>query len=88
MSIRKFLMRNGVRLTSKGFEYIVYAIELCKEDESYLRAITTRLYPKIAEQFNDTPTRVERAMRSARKTHAITNGAFIKWCLIEMEEEI
>lgn len=87
MSIRKFLREKGVKLTSKGFEYLVYAIELCKRDESYLRGITTKLYPQIAKKFNDKAGRVERAIRHAKPADNMGNGEFVKWCLIELEEE-
>ena len=35
------------------------------EDPDITRRITTRLYPKLAERFHSTPSRVERAMRHA-----------------------
>jgi len=86
MSIKKFLLEKGVKLTSRGFDYIEYALELCKKDKTYLYKITMRLYPAIAKKFETSASKVERAIRSAKSMHDITNGAFIKWCLIEMEE--
>lgn len=48
----------------KGYDYISYALELGMEDPEIFGAVTTRLYPQIAAQFNvPKPTAVERAVR-------------------------
>lgn len=46
-----------------GYSYIIKAIEICYEDRTMLDSITKRLYPRLAEEFNSTPSRVERAIR-------------------------
>lgn len=53
----------GARQHLVGYDYIIYAITLTLEDRSYLKAITTRLYPDIAERFDTTCMRVERNIR-------------------------
>lgn len=55
----------GVPANVKGYYYIRYAIDLIMNDISLVGKITKVLYPKIAEEFNTTPSRVERAMRHA-----------------------
>lgn len=49
----------------KGYTHLRTAIKLCVKDESYLHAITKRLYPDVAKEHKDTATRVERSMRHA-----------------------
>lgn len=64
-SIYKCLKEIGMAFHLQGYDYIVKALELISKDKTYLRALTTRLYPDIATQFNTKWTRVERAMRYA-----------------------
>ena len=59
----QYLVKKGINVATKGFDYLCTAIRLIKEDRLYKLNITKKLYPKIAEMFNDTPSRVERAMR-------------------------
>lgn len=59
----------GVSANVKGYRYLRYAIELVMNDISCIDAITTVLYPRVANKFNTTPSRVERAIR-----HAIQSG--------------
>lgn len=63
--IENYLLSKHIRPSVKGFDYLVYAIYLVSKDSSYKRAITKRLYPDIAKEFNENPARVERAMRHA-----------------------
>lgn len=55
----------GIPRNIKGFFFVRAAIYYCIEDESLLKAITKRLYPKVAREFETTSTRVERAIRHA-----------------------
>ncbi len=55
----------GVSANVKGYRYLRYAIELVMSDISYIDAVTTILYPRVAKKFNTTPSRVERAIRHA-----------------------
>lgn len=66
--VTEILTDLGIPRNLKGFFFVRAAIYYCIEDESLLKAITKRLYPKIAREFETTPTRVERAIR-----HAIEN---------------
>ena len=58
----------GITANQRGWEYLNIAINISIEDAGYLRSITKRLYPTIAERTGSTPQRVERAIR-----HSIEN---------------
>ena len=55
----------GVPAHIKGYQYVRYAIILAVENMDVINSITKTLYPKVAEQFGTTPSRVERAIRHA-----------------------
>jgi hypothetical protein len=63
--IENYLIGKKIRPSIKGFDYLVLAIELVSKDVSYKRAITKRLYPDIAKEFNESASKVERAIRHA-----------------------
>ncbi len=55
----------GVPAHIKGYLYLREAIGMVVENLEYLSAVTKELYPSIAQKFNTTPSRVERAIRHA-----------------------
>ena len=55
----------GIPAKLKGYQYIREAILLFINNGDATNKITKDIYPKIAEKFNTTPTRVERAIRHA-----------------------
>ncbi len=55
----------GVPAHIKGYQYLRYAILVAVEDMEVINSITKTLYPKVAEAFATTPSRVERAIRHA-----------------------
>jgi two-component system response regulator (stage 0 sporulation protein A) len=55
----------GVPAHIKGYQYLREAITMVVNDMNLLNGITKELYPGIAETFNTTPSRVERAIRHA-----------------------
>ncbi len=55
----------GVPAHIKGYQYLRDAIMLSVEDVEMLNSITKVLYPTIAEKFQTTSSRVERAIRHA-----------------------
>lgn len=55
----------GVPAHIKGYLYLRTAILMAVENMDVLNAVTKQLYPDIAEQYNTTDTRVERAIRHA-----------------------
>lgn len=58
----------GVPEHLSGYLYLVEAIELVIMDPSYLRRITTALYPDVAKKYRSTPSQTERAIRHAIET--------------------
>ncbi len=55
----------GIPAHIKGYQYMRYAILLAVSDMDILNAVTKQLYPEIAEKYNTTAQRVERAIRHA-----------------------
>jgi two-component system response regulator (stage 0 sporulation protein A) len=49
----------------KGYYYLRYAIKSCIKEPEIISAITKRLYPSVADYFNATASKVERAIRHA-----------------------
>ena len=48
-----------------GYKYLMEAIRLSYEDDTYLHTITSRLYPEIAKKYGAKANNVERAIRHA-----------------------
>lgn len=67
--IQELLLKIGITPNLRGFNYIVDAVLLIASDKSKYWYVTKELYPKIAEMYNSTPTRIERCIR-----HAITKS--------------
>ncbi|HHV39019.1 MAG TPA: sporulation transcription factor Spo0A [Tepidimicrobium sp.] len=55
----------GVPAHIKGYQYLREAIIMVIQDMELLGAVTKELYPNIADVYNTTPSRVERAIRHA-----------------------
>lgn len=55
----------GVPAHIKGYQYLREAIIMVVNDIDVINQITKSLYPKIAEKYKTTPSRVERAIRHA-----------------------
>ena len=65
MSITKILHDLGVPSHIKGYQYIKEGIMLIYENPRMIVGITKELYPEIANKYNTTVSRVERAIRHA-----------------------
>ncbi len=65
MEITELLHKLGVPAHIKGYLYLREAIELVVNDISLLDSVTKKLYPEVAEKYNTTSNRVERAIRHA-----------------------
>ena len=63
--LTKLLHELGVPSHIKGYEYIREGIMLLYNDPSIIGGITKELYPEIANKFNTSVSRVERAIRHA-----------------------
>lgn len=55
----------GIPFHLNGFQYLREALLLTLEAGKKLYPVTTVLYPRIADRFQTTPTRVERDIRNA-----------------------
>ena len=64
-NIQTLLLNIGVPQHVYGYKYILYALELISINPEILHHITKELYPQIAAAFDSTPSRVERAIRTA-----------------------
>lgn len=63
-----FLREMGVPAKLTGYDYLMEAINMAAVDRSIIRRMTKGLYPAVAEKFQTTPARVERAMRHSVET--------------------
>ena len=63
--ITKMLRTLGMPSHVLGYEYVREAIFIALGNKDILRSITKELYPAVAQAFNTTPSRVERAIRHA-----------------------
>ncbi|KPV43268.1 sporulation transcription factor Spo0A [Alicyclobacillus ferrooxydans] len=62
-AITQVIHEIGVPAHIKGYHYLREAIGIVFNDVEILGSITKTLYPRIAERFKTTPSRVERAIR-------------------------
>ena len=65
ISVTKLLHGLGVPSHIKGYQYIREGVILMYENPDIVGAITKELYPEIANKFDTTVSRVERAIRHA-----------------------
>lgn len=63
--ITKLLRKIGMPAHVLGYEYTREAIFIALGNKDILREMTKGLYPAVAQAFNTTPSRVERAIRHA-----------------------
>lgn len=64
-NITNVIHEMGVPAHIKGYLYLREAISMVYNEVDLLGAITKSLYPRIAEKYKTTPSRVERAIRHA-----------------------
>lgn len=65
ISITKILHELGIPSHIKGYQYIREGISIVYGRPERIGAITKELYPELADKFNTTNSRVERAIRHA-----------------------
>ncbi len=63
--VTRVIHQMGVPAHVKGYQYLRDAILLVTEEQNLMGAVTKELYPMIAEKYNTTASRVERAIRHA-----------------------
>lgn len=65
LTITDIIHQLGVPAHIKGYHYLRSAIVSAYHEPELLDSVTKQLYPRVAEQFTTTPSRVERAIRHA-----------------------
>ena len=65
IEVTRVIQQMGVPAHVKGYQYLRDAIILVVEEMNLLGAVTKELYPLIAEKYDTTASRVERAIRHA-----------------------
>ncbi|MBF7082078.1 sporulation transcription factor Spo0A [Desulfallas sp. Bu1-1] len=65
VAVTNIIHEMGVPAHIKGYHYLRDAILKVIEDVNLLGAVTKELYPMIAQKYQTTPSRVERAIRHA-----------------------
>jgi len=65
VAVTNIIHEMGVPAHIKGYHYLRDAILEVIEDVNLLGAVTKELYPAIAQKYQTTPSRVERAIRHA-----------------------
>ena len=55
----------GIPPHIKGYQFLREAVKQALSDPSMINNITKMLYPAVAERFNTSPSKVERAIRHA-----------------------
>ena len=55
----------GIPAHIRGYHYLREAIKMVIEDKDCINRITKQLYPNVADKFNTTQSKVERAIRHA-----------------------
>lgn len=55
----------GIPAHIKGYQFLREAIKITVDDPEIINSITKKLYPSIAQTFNTTASKVERAIRHA-----------------------
>ena len=68
VKIHRILNKLGILPSTKGYIFLFAGIKKVMEDRKYIGFINRSLYPYIADAYNTTPLRVERAMRYAIHT--------------------
>lgn len=63
--ISKIFVSIGIPPHIKGYQYLRTAIKMCVKDTTVISAITKKLYPDVAKEYDTTPSKVERAIRHA-----------------------
>ena len=65
VKVTEIIHEVGVPAHIKGYQYLRSSILMAVQDMDILDSITKQLYTSIAEEYNTTPSRVERAIRHA-----------------------
>ncbi|MBQ5565720.1 MAG: sporulation transcription factor Spo0A [Clostridia bacterium] len=65
VKVTRILHQIGVPAHIKGYHYLRDSIIMCVDTPEIINAVTKRLYPAVAKNYDTTSSRVERAIRHA-----------------------
>jgi len=65
VEVTEILHQIGVPAHIKGYHYLRDSIIMAVEDPDIINSVTKQLYPSVAQEYNTTSSRVERAIRHA-----------------------
>ena len=65
LAVTDIIHQIGIPAHIKGYQYVRFAIMTTVQYPDMMNAVTKRLYPCVAQRFDTTPSRVERAIRHA-----------------------
>lgn len=63
--IAEIFMTVGIPAHIKGYQFLREAIKMAIDAPEIINSITKRLYPEVADKFETSPSKVERAIRHA-----------------------
>ena len=63
LELETIFMNVGISPHTKGFLFLCTAVELVRQNPSFVFNLTKELYPQIAKQCNTTPANVEHSIR-------------------------
>ena len=63
--ISKIFINVGIPPHIKGYSFLREGVKMAVDEPDIINNITKKLYPKISEKFETTPSKVERAIRHA-----------------------
>ncbi len=63
LELETIFMNVGISPHTKGFLFLCSAVELVKQNSSYIFSLTKELYPEIARRCSTTPANVEHSIR-------------------------
>lgn len=63
--VSQILYKIGIPVHLTGYQYLRTAIIMVVENNEMISQITKKLYPRLAQKYNSTPSRIERAIRHA-----------------------
>ena len=67
LEIRKMLYCLGITQNYKGFDQMVFAIELCRKEPERLLLVTKWVYPDVARKYHTSWQAVERNIRTVNR---------------------
>ena len=68
----------GIPAGIRGHEYIREAITIAVDDATAVYAMTKRIYPAVAEKYDTTASRTERAIRHALESAWLTGNIAVQ----------